>query len=193
MKQTAIFPKRYMQAEEALRMAVMLAAMTGFWYAAIAAGEAPPVTGSRICLVDGKEVKNDLHVDIAGVRLYACSEECLKKLTEKEAYVRLVEKSGRDPEQIPIHRSRQRTDNEVLEGMVLIKGGEFARRGRFFARRARRPEPVEHDGYRVQVSSFYMDKYEVTYQQYCEFLNDGNEKYVTGGIRRDKKGQFAPP
>jgi len=174
-------------------MVVLLAAMTRFWSASVAAGEVPPMTDSRVCLVDGKEVKNALHVDVAGVRLYACSKECLKKITEKGAYVRLVEKSGRDPEQIPIHRSRQRTDKEVLEGMVLIKGGEFARPGSFFARRNRKPEPVQHDGYRVQISSFYMDKYEVTYLQYCEFLNDGNDKYLTGGIRRDKKGQFAPP
>jgi len=38
-----------------------------------------------------------------------------------------------------------------------------------------------------------MDKYEVTYEDYCKFLNDGNEKYATGGISQDQNGQFVPP
>ncbi len=171
---------------------MLVAAWTGVWAVSVAAGEESP-PGSHACLVDGKEVKNDLHVDVAGVRLYACSEECLKKITENRNYVRLIRESGREPEQIPVNRSREWTEKEVLEGMVLIKGGEFTRPGSFFIRRGKTPEPTEHDGYKVQISSFYMDKYEVTYEDYCKFLNGGNEKYVTGGIRRDENGKFAPP
>jgi formylglycine-generating enzyme required for sulfatase activity len=170
-----------------------LVALTGVWSVSAAAGEQPSVTGCRVCLVDGQEVNGDLYLDVVGVRLYACSEECLTSLMEKKAYERLIEESGNEPEQIPVNRSREWTEDEVLEGMVLIKGGEFVRPGSFFSRRKRTPEPVEHDSYRVQVSSFYMDKYEVTYEEYCKFLKDGNEKYVTGGIQRDEDRKFIPP
>ena len=171
-------------------LATLVAAWMGVWAGSVAAGDESSETGSRVCLVDGKEVKGGLHVDVVGVRLYACSEECLKKITEKRGYVRLIQESERKPEQIPINRSREWTDDEVLEGMVLIKGGEFVRPGGFFARRGRSPKPVEHDGYKVTVSSFYMDKYEVTFEDYCDFLNDGNEKYMTGGIHQDEDEQF---
>ena len=175
------------------RLTPLTAACMAVWAVSIAAGDALPETGSRVCLVDGKDVKGDLHLDVAGVRLHACSEECLKKITEKRGYVSLIQESQREPEQIPINRSRRWTDDDVLEGMVLIKGGEFARSSNFFVRRGRSPEPAEHEGYNVRISSFYMDKYEVTFEDYCDFLNDGNEKYVTGGIHEDQDGRFVPP
>jgi len=161
--------------------------------AATAAAEPAPANLTRACLVDGKPARNDLYADIAGVRLYACSEECLKQIQEKGAHVGLVEKSGREPELIPVQRSRERTKEEILEGMVLIPGGEFARSGEYLVRRNRKPEPEKIEGYRVQVSSFYMDRYEVTIEDYCRFLNEGNEKYLAGGISRDPDGKFVPP
>jgi len=161
--------------------------------AALAASEPLPAGAVRLCIVDGQPARNGLYVDIAGIRLYACSEECLKQIQEKGAHVGLVEKSGRGPELIPVQRSRERTKEEILEGMVLIPGGEFARSGEYLVRRNRKPEPEKLEGYRVQVSSFYMDRYEVTIEDYCKFLNDGNEKYVAGGIQRDPDGKFVPP
>ena len=174
-------------------LALLLTVSSGIWAVPQAAGEPAPVAAARLCLVDGTAARDDLYVDIAGVRLYACSPECLKQIEEKGAYGQLVEKSGREPEQIPIHRSPQRTQAEILDGMVLIPGGEFARSGSYLVRRNRKPEPDKHDGYRVQVSSFYMDRYEVTCEDYCKFLNDGNEKYLAGGIQRDPGGKFVPP
>jgi len=171
----------------------LLILSAGIWTDACAAGESATANAARTCLVDGKPASGDLYLDVAGVRLYACSEECLKKLQENRAYIELVQKSGREPEPIPLHWSRQRTREEILEGMVLIPGGEFARSGKYLVRRNRKPEPEQHEGYRVQVGSFYMDRYEVTIEEYCKFLNDGNETYLAGGIQRDPDGKFVPP
>jgi len=173
-------------------LATLMVVLTGVLPVCVSAGEGPPASGLRVCLVDGKQVSGELYVDVAGVRLYACSEECLAKITENRAYVRLIRESGREPERIPVNRSRPWTEQEVLEGMVRIKGGEFARPGSFFVRRGHTPEPVEHGAYCVQISPFYIDKYEVTYEAYCRFLNDRNEKYAVGGVRRDETGRFVP-
>jgi len=173
-------------------LAAWVAAMIGVWSVCAVAGEPRSAAASRICLVDGQEVSGDVYVDVAGVRLYACSEECLKKMTENGAYIRLISESKYEPERIPIHRSREWTEDEIQRGMALIKGGEFVRRGSFFTRRGRTPQPVEHDGYTVQVGSFYMDKHEVTFEDYCRFLNDGNAKYATAGIRCNENGEFVP-
>jgi len=51
-------------------------------------------------------------------------------------------------------------------GMVLIPGGEFEM-GDHFNEGSSNEQPV-HD---VYVDSFYMDVYEVTNQQYCDYLN----------------------
>ena len=173
-------------------LATLLAAWTAVGTVSVAAGEELPETASHVCLADGKEVTSDLYADVAGVRLYACSEECLTKIVQNRDYLRLIEESGREPERIPINRSRQWTDNEVLAGMVLIKGGELARSGSFFVRHGKSPEPAEHDGYKVQLCSFYMDKHEVTHEDYCKFLNDGNEKYAAGAVFQDQDGRFVP-
>jgi len=116
-------------------------------------------------------------------------------MRSRAAQTKLVELSQREPELIPINRSHQWTTEEVRSDMVLIKGGEFSRPGLFLkrARRGESHEEVKHRGYRVRVAPFYMDKYEVTYEAYCRFLNDGNEKYATGGTQRNENGCFAPP
>jgi len=49
--------------------------------------------------------------------------------------------------------------------MVLIPGGEFDMGDHFDI-----GEPTERPVHRVYVSSFYMDRYETTNQQYCEYL-----------------------
>jgi len=155
---------------------------------------APAALGSEhACLVDGKPADSGLHFDVAGARFYACCRECLGEITEDQGYLRLLQETGRQPEQIPIHRSRDRSDGSVLEGMVRIAGGELTRPGQYLVRRGRAPQPAEHEPYKVQISPFYIDRYEVTYADYCEFVNDDNEKYATGGIRRGDGGEFVPP
>jgi formylglycine-generating enzyme required for sulfatase activity len=62
-------------------------------------------------------------------------------------------------------------------GMVFIRGGEFVRGGK----------------YKVRVQSFYMDQYEVTNEQYCKFLNDGNAQCWNENQEIEKRdGKFAP-
>jgi len=163
------------------------------WSTSVALGDETPATGEHVCLVDGNRADGDLYLDAAGVRVYACCQKCLEEITKDRAYIRLIQQTGRQPEQIPINHSRERSEREVLEGMVLISGGLMARPGTFLVRRGRTPEPVEHEPYKVRISPFYIDKYEVTYEAYCKFVNDGNEKYVTGGIKRDDDGTFVPP
>ncbi len=46
-------------------------------------------------------------------------------------------------------------------GMVFVRGGEFLRDGK----------------HQVRVRSFYMDQYEVTNEDYCQFLNEGKGKH----------------
>ncbi len=171
----------------------LIVAWTGVWVVSVAADVAMAETGSPVCLVDGKQVTPDKYVDVAGVRLYACSDECRAKMMEKRTYARLVEESGREPEQTPINRSREWTNNEILDGMVLIKGGNLVRPGSFFIRRGKSPEPAEHEPYELRISAFYMDAHEVTYEDYCRFLNDGNAGYATGGTKKDENGRYVPP
>jgi len=158
------------------------------------AGEEPTSAKSRVCPVNGEEIRGDLHVDMVGLRLYACSEECLKKVADKGFIMRhFMNKPGSKPELIPLQHSRGRADKELQEDMVLIKGGEFARSGTFYLRRG--TEPVTGESYKIQISAFYIDKYEVTNEEYCKFLNAGNAGYWTPwyrGIKRREDGRFEP-
>lgn len=65
-------------------------------------------------------------------------------------------------------------------GMVFVRGGEF----------------VRGDQFKVRVRSFYMDQFEVTNEQYCQFLNDGKGKHDQHWNDKqeiDKKdGKFVP-
>ena len=62
-------------------------------------------------------------------------------------------------------------------GMVFVRGGEFVREG----------------GYKVRVRSFYMDRYEVTNEQYCEFLNDGHAGHFHDKQEIERRGdRFVP-
>jgi len=149
---------------------------------------------SRICLVDGEEIKEELYVDIVGLRLYACGEECLKKTADRGFMMRqFMKNSDFEPERIPVNRSCERTEEEPLKGMAYIEGGQFVRTGEYYVRRG--AESVVGESYTVQVGSFYIDKYEVTIEGYCQFLNDGNAGYWTpwyGKIKRNEDGRFEP-
>ena len=78
--------------------------------------------------------------------------------------------------------------------MVLVEGGEYVRSGHYYTSQSAELEERRGEKYRVRVSSFYIDQYKVTNEQYCRFLNDGNPGYWNAApwsnIRRDTKGRF---
>ena len=60
-------------------------------------------------------------------------------------------------------------------------------------------KPFRGDKYQVRVSSFYIDKYKVTNEDYCKFLNDGNDGYWTPwnlrigkAVEGKNAGKFVP-
>lgn len=62
------------------------------------------------------------------------------------------------------------------EGMVLIPGGEF-----IMGSRIGEGDADEYPQHPVYLDAYYMDKYEVTKAQFCEFLNE-NGKRSEGGV-----------
>lgn len=91
---------------------------------------------------------------------------------------------------------------QTPEGMILVEGGTF---------KMGQPDPDiggknwssdEQPVHEVTVSSFYMDKYEVTNEQYCKFINEkgnqteGDGKWIDVGdedckiVKKD--GKFIP-
>ena len=177
-----------------LCLVTLIAAFPSVWTLASSAGEEPSLAKPPVCPVDGVEIATDCRVEIVGLRLYACSEACLKKIADKGFIARqLGRKLGTEPEQIPVNRTRELRTEDVLADMVLIQRGELVRPGRHHLQRS--PEPVTGDSYKVRISAFRIDKYEVTNQDYCKFLNDGNAGYWTPWyprIKRDEDGRFTP-
>ncbi|MBC8870847.1 MAG: SUMF1/EgtB/PvdO family nonheme iron enzyme [Planctomycetes bacterium] len=175
-------------------LATLIVALPWVWTLAGPAGEEPSSAKSRVCPVDGEEITAECRVEIVGLRLYACSEECLKKIADKGFITRqLSGKLRSEPEQIPVNRTRELRAEDVLADMVPIEDGEFVRRSRHYFQRG--PEPVSGDSYKVQISAFHIDKHEVTNGDYCKFLNAGNAGYWTPwypGIKRDEDGRFTP-
>lgn len=145
------------------------------------------------CPVDGKAIKKHLSLDIVGLRLYACSEQCLETMRDP-SFVRVeLGKKQYVPQQVPVNRSRPRTTEQILKEMVFVEGGEYVRPGQYYLYREEKSR--QGDRYTVGISSFYIDKCEVTVEEYCTFLNDGNEGYWNPWypkIKRNESGRFVP-
>lgn len=85
-------------------------------------------------------------------------------------------------------------DKDLLKDMVLVEGGTFMMGS----------EEGDYDEipvHKVELSSFYIDKYEVTNEQFCEFLNAKGNQFEGGAywleiddedcnIIQDKSGKF---
>ncbi|MEO2018286.1 MAG: SUMF1/EgtB/PvdO family nonheme iron enzyme [Fuerstiella sp.] len=155
----------------------------------------PGPDGPQITInaAERSSVNQDLFVDVAGVRLYADSADTRKRLryhiSNPAAARNLVanqmnvtlRETGVEPEMIPVHGDEgQKSDTDE---MVLLAGGEFTRTGEFWDSTggglSEDQKPSRGARYQVRVSSFYIDRFKVTNEDYCRFLNDGNAAYWT--------------
>jgi hypothetical protein len=160
-----------------------------------------------IKIIDRSKVGQSFHLDIEGLRLNVSSRECLatfKKLslesTERitPGYLirnllgRRYRETGIQPDRIPITGDAGKKLG--TQGMVLIKGGEYVRPGHYYTSQSAELSERRGDKYRVRVSDFHIDKYKVTNEEYCRFLNDGNSGYWNSApwsnVKRDKNGLF---
>ncbi len=163
--------------------------------------------GQLIKVVDRNKVDPSIYLDIEGLRLYVSSRDCLKKFKQLQqdsseritpGYLirnllgRRYSKTGIQPERIPVRgMAGKKLGNQ---NMVLIKDGEYERSGHYYTSQSAQLGERKGERYRVRVSSFYIDKYKVTNEAYCRFLNDGNPGYWNSApwsnISREKDGRF---
>jgi formylglycine-generating enzyme required for sulfatase activity len=146
-------------------------------------------------------------VDTQGLRLYVASPECLRKLQQlpsesadritfdylvRNLLLRRYGETGIEPDRIPVRGSEGRKLG--TRGMVFLPGGEYVRPGHYYTSQSAELGERAGEKYRVRVSPFWIDKYKVTNEEYCRFLNDGNPGYWNSApwsnIRRDKDGRF---
>ncbi len=151
-----------------------------------------------IRLVDRSRVDATQFLDIGGVRLYFASDAVAAKYRTftpnmPRFFFRTLLKwthtdNNVECERVPVNGEAGRKPG--TKNMVLVKGGEYQRTGNYIFK----GEPRSGDRYRVKVSSFWMDKYKVTNEDYCRFLNDGNAGYWSPWfevIVRGEDGKFS--
>lgn len=143
-----------------------------------------------IQVVERDQVNPSLFLDTEGLRLYGSSSECLKiyqqlPLESREritlAYLgrnlllRRYSETGIEPDRIPVRGEEGKKMG--TKNMVFIKGGEYVRPGHYYTSQSAELGERRGAAYRVRVSSFWIDKYKVTNEDYCRFLDDGNPGY----------------
>jgi len=163
--------------------------------------------GRLIQVADRDQVDSSCYFDVEGLRLYVSDRKCRDKLRQLSrasdqqitpAYLirsllsRRYSETGIEPDRIPV--SGEAGKECGVEGMVHLKGGEYERPGRYYTSQSAELGERSGDRYKVKVPKFYIDKYKVTNEQYCRFLNDGNPGYWNSApwsnITRDEVGQF---
>jgi formylglycine-generating enzyme required for sulfatase activity len=167
-------------------------------------------------VVERPTINKDIFVDMIGLRLWVDSAESANRIralvatpaaalrVKQQLGAKLMD-TGVEPDMIPVRGNEGREMG--TDGMVRLDGGEFTRSGKFYDSSGGGLTILE-DGtaqishgakYRVRVSSFYIDKYKVTNEDYCKFLNDGNAGYATPwnlrigkAVEGRKAGKFVP-
>jgi formylglycine-generating enzyme required for sulfatase activity len=176
----------------------------------------PNGTQVAVDAVARSALNEELYVDIAGLRLWADGAESRKllqsriaspagALAAKEQIGAKLMESGVEPDVIPVRGDEGKKLG--TEGMVLLEGGEYARTGEYYDSSGGgltiladgTAQISRGEKYRVRVGKFYIDKYKVTNEDYCRFLNDGNGGYWTPwnlrigrAVEGMSAGQFVP-
>lgn len=163
---------------------------------------------SIVHIVDRSKVDPATFVETSGLRLYVASSDCrrlflgLPQDSQSELTLpwlvrnllgRRYAETGIEPEMIPVNGSVAKEAGN--KGMLLLKGGEFERKGHYFTSQSAELGKRSGEKYQVKVPAFYIDKYKVTNAEYCRFLNAGNPGYWNWSswnqaITRDPSGQF---
>ncbi|MGB0579569.1 MAG: formylglycine-generating enzyme family protein [Limisphaerales bacterium] len=159
------------------------------------------------------EINQKLFVDTTGLRLWIHGAQTLTKIRTwiaQPAFARrlVVEQldtklreTGVQPDMIPVRGEEGRKLG--TEGMVSLPAGGFIRPGSFWDSTGGGigpdQKPAQGDRYRVRLSAFHIDRYKVTNEEYCRFLNDGNEGYrspwnlrIGRSILGKNAGKFVP-
>ncbi len=163
--------------------------------------------GQLIQIVDHDQVDSTLFIDTEGLRLYVASAECRTRFEQlpresaeqmtlaylvRNLLLRRYSATGVEPERIPVRGDAGKKLGK--EGMVEIKAGEYVRPGHYFTSQSAEIGERTGEKYKVKVSAFHIDKYKVTNEDYCRFLNDGNPGYWNSAnwsnITRDADGRF---
>ncbi len=154
-------------------------------------------TAIEINVVERGAVKQNVSVDVAGLRLWVDNAESQRRIrariADPAAASRLVlasltaklRETGIEPDMVPVRGEEGKKMGR--DGMVLLEAGEYVRPGVYYDSSGGgftrlpdgSPKPSHGDKYRVRVSAFYIDKYKVTNEDYCKFLNDSNAGYAT--------------
>jgi len=160
-----------------------------------------------IRVVDRSKIDLSLYLETEGLRLYVASPECLKMLQRlppesneqitlayliRNLLLRRYSDTGIEPDRIPV---RGKAGKKLgTNGMIFIKGGEYVRTGHYYTSQSAELGERKGEKYKVRVSSFWIDKYQVTNEDYCRFLNDGNagcwNSAPWSNIRQGKDGRF---
>lgn len=161
-----------------------------------------------IHVVDRSKVDPSLFVDSSGLRLFVESARCQTFFNElpqnskteitlswlvRDLLGRRYAETGLEPEVTPVNGSVAKELGN--KGMVLLKGGEYERSGRYFTSQSAELGERKGDKYKVKVPAIYVDKYKVTNSEYARFLNAGNPGYWTSSswnqaITRNEGGGF---
>ncbi len=175
---------------------------------------APNSSGPQVevDVIDRAQLNKNLYIDTAGLRLWTENTDALRTLRKlaakatgalsiRQQVARKIMETGVEPDQIPVRGDEGKKLG--TQNMVLIKGGEYTRPGEYWDASGgglgKDDKPFRGDEYRVRVSSFYIDKYKVTNEDYCRFLNDGNTGYwtpwnlrIARAVEGRHRGQFIP-
>jgi len=160
-----------------------------------------------IQVVERSQVQDSLFLDTQGLRLYVASPECLQELSQlpresddritpdylvRNLLLRRYSETGIAPDRIPVRGAEGRKLG--TGGMVLLPGGEYVRPGHYYTSQSAELGERTGERCRVCVSAFWIDKYKVTNEEYCRFLNDGNSGYWNSApwsnIQRRPDGRF---